>query len=310
MPNLYVLPNCDLILYSMLLAPSLGFTLFYVATYAGVIAWTTVLLGDFSDPGFAEEFPQLPAVALVSIGVFFILQTRELKRFFGQQSAMKKEQQVSNVLNFQSDAIVVVQSERPSSTNGERSGDEEVARQEVSPLSVLFCNSQSIRLFGFDFSKQPPSGEGDHLAQSMLQEPRFESLDRADNREAAVNSAVRTSRAFLGEQARAEQGTMVSLKDIMLRGTSRGEDEVESYVMRSHGLEPEFEDRDTDRAIIVRRLNLEFNGEECRVLNFTDITTYKRLKHEEETRTLLIERYGKYLNFGSKNSHARIVLKN
>ena len=148
------------------------------------------------------------------------------------------------------------------------------------------------------------------MAQSMLQEPRFESLDRADNREAAVNSAVRTSRAFLGEQARAEQGTMVSLRDIMLRGTSRGEDEVESYVMRSHGLEPELEDRDTDRAIIVRRLNLEFNGEECRVLNFTDITTYKRLKHEEETRTLLIERYGKYLNFGSKNSHVRIVLKN
>ena len=78
-------PNSDLLLYCMLLAPSLGFTLFYVAAYAAVVAWTTVLLGDWSDPGFAEEFPQQPAVALVSIGVFFILQTRELKRFVGQQ---------------------------------------------------------------------------------------------------------------------------------------------------------------------------------------------------------------------------------
>ena len=62
---------------------------------------------------------------------------------------------------------------------------------------------------------------------------------------------------------------------------------MESYIMRSYLLEPEFEDRETDRTIIVRRLNLTFNGEECRVLNFTDITTYKRLKQEEETSTLL-----------------------
>ena len=34
-------------------------------------------------------------------------------------------------------------------------------------------------------------------------------------------------------------------------------------------------------------MNLTFNGKDCQVLNFTDITMYKRLKHEEEKTRLL-----------------------
>ena len=46
-------------------------------------------------------------------------------------------------------------------------------------------------------------------------------------------------------------------------------------------------DNSGDRTIIVKRMNLKFNNKDCEVINFTDITTYKRLKHEEETNRLL-----------------------
>ena len=37
----------------------------------------------------------------------------------------------------------------------------------------------------------------------------------------------------------------------------------------------------------MKRMDMTFNDKDCQVLNFTDITTYKRLKHEEETNRLL-----------------------
>ena len=41
------------------------------------------------------------------------------------------------------------------------------------------------------------------------------------------------------------------------------------------------------KTIIVTRMNLNFNDEECFVISFTDISTYQRLKHEEEVNNLL-----------------------
>ena len=65
---------------------------------------------------------------------------------------------------------------------------------------------------------------------------------------------------------------------------------VETYVMRSTDLfQPAVNDaiEETDRTIIVKRMDLTFNEIECQVLNFTDITAYKRLKQEEEKNRLL-----------------------
>ena len=41
------------------------------------------------------------------------------------------------------------------------------------------------------------------------------------------------------------------------------------------------------KTIIVKRMKLNFNEVESRVINFTDITSYIRLKHEEEVNNLL-----------------------
>ena len=40
-------------------------------------------------------------------------------------------------------------------------------------------------------------------------------------------------------------------------------------------------------SLIITRMPLIFNDKECQVINFTDITTYKRLEQEEETNRLL-----------------------
>ena len=63
---------------------------------------------------------------------------------------------------------------------------------------------------------------------------------------------------------------------------------VESYVLLSDMVDAAAESNDQqDQSLIVKRMNLTFNDKECQVINFTDITTYKRLKREEEKGRLL-----------------------
>ena len=47
------------------------------------------------------------------------------------------------------------------------------------------------------------------------------------------------------------------------------------------------EDRENDKTIIVKRIEMIFNDKECLVLNFTDITPYKSLTQEKERSLLL-----------------------
>ena len=42
-----------------------------------------------------------------------------------------------------------------------------------------------------------------------------------------------------------------------------------------------------DLTMILKRTKLRFNDKECIVFNFQDITTYKKLKHEEDKGKLL-----------------------
>ena len=71
---------------------------------------------------------------------FYIQQKRELKRFYKELQAITKEKQVSNVLDSQSDAIVVIQ------PNDGVPEDENSS----SLFQFLFRNSMSIKLFGFN----------------------------------------------------------------------------------------------------------------------------------------------------------------
>lgn len=56
------------------------------------------------------------------------------------------------------------------------------------------------------------------------------------------------------------------------------------HVEPKHGEAAETEsnsdEADTKRKLIVQRMDLTFNGKECQVINFTDITMYHRLEKE------------------------------
>ena len=65
---------------------------------------------DMSDKKTRNFNLMLIGIFVLYGGIFFYLvQTKELRRFFDNQVTIKKEQQVSNVLDSQSDGIVVVQ---------------------------------------------------------------------------------------------------------------------------------------------------------------------------------------------------------
>ena len=50
-------------------------------------------------------------------------------------------------------------------------------------------------------------------------------------------------------------------------------------------------DKDHDLTLIVRRAKLRFNDSDCVVLNFQDITTQRKLKHEQEKGRLMSTLY-------------------
>ena len=59
---------------------------------------------------------------------------------------------------------------------------------------------------------------------------------------------------------------------------------MESYILRGSSDEKE---EGSERHIIVNRTELSFNDLDCQVINFTEITTYKKLEQAQETSRLL-----------------------
>ena len=68
---------------------------------------------------------------------------------------------------------------------------------------------------------------------------------------------------------------LVSLKDI-LDGDTRdsGPDSFESYIQVSNNLEHQdgSQQSDKDRQVNVTRIDINFNGKDCKLVTFTDVT--------------------------------------
>ena len=252
------------VIFCMLLSPSLGVTAIYILEHCIAIV---LLVSKKTGMEDAEEADQLliylPFAALCSFGIFTILHRRELKRFLQQRKSERKEQetqrkkdQLSGVLNAASDGIVVVKSRK------RHVGDEETGRTREHGLpSILFCNTKSITLFGHNFSQTQTGGAPEEQAQIALDEPRF--TPRGD----AQNDTVESS---------TKRDPLLSLKDIIRIETKISDVEaVESYQLQAEDAE--------DKTIIVKRTDLEYDDEECQVLNFADITAFELLRKREET---------------------------
>jgi len=75
----------------------------------------------------------VPGQVVFVILLAYVLQARELRRFFQQLKSEKKESQVSNILDSNVDAIIVVKSE-------ELSNAKLIENGEV-PLDFVLCNN-------------------------------------------------------------------------------------------------------------------------------------------------------------------------
>ena len=80
----------------LLLAPSFAFVLVYLPVFAGTSIWVILEQESISE----EDHIELIALTLLigaigSLGLFYILQKRELERFLQQQEIVKREQKIS-----------------------------------------------------------------------------------------------------------------------------------------------------------------------------------------------------------------------
>ena len=106
-----ILLRARLAIQSILLAPSLGKFLTYQTIYGCMILLTYLLLKLNKDK--YEEMERLlynmPSFCIVLFTLFYVLQKRELKRFFQQRKSERKESQLNSVLNSHTEAIIVVE---------------------------------------------------------------------------------------------------------------------------------------------------------------------------------------------------------
>ena len=78
-----------------------------------------------------------------------------MKRFYEAREAQRKEHQVSQVLDAQNDAIILVDADLEIDDRIDR----ELAVNEEKELNFEFCNSRSVELFGFDLTSINHLGE-------------------------------------------------------------------------------------------------------------------------------------------------------
>ena len=153
--------------FCLLICPSFGFMLIYILIFAIGVSWLSLLFGDMSSHTFVETLSIQPVYIIIIIVLFYLMQKRELKRFYQQQDVSDQGQQVLTVLNSQSDAIVVVQSD----SGNLLQSDNELMKDNL--FQFEFCNKQGLNLFGFYAVEDLENSERTDLSEDMINIPRF-----------------------------------------------------------------------------------------------------------------------------------------
>ena len=140
----------------------------------------------------------------------------------------------------------------------------------------MYSNSQSIKLFEYDFT-EPVNLENKVLdLQSPIDIPRFLAIDSKPLNamdDIDINSIV------YGQQ-NVTDPRLLSLKDILQKQEKVYDDadnNFECYLMNDNNMAIN-DDSENAKTIIVKRIQLQFDETESTVINFTDITAYIRLK--------------------------------
>ena len=140
----------------------------------------------------------------------------------------------------------------------------------------MYSNSQSIKLFEYDFT-EPVSLENKVLdLQSPIDIPRFLAIESKPLKamdDIDINSIV------YGQQ-NVTDPKLLSLKDILQKQEKVYDDadnNFECYLMNDNNMAIN-DDSENAKTIIVKRIQLQFDETESTVINFTDLTAYIRLK--------------------------------
>ena len=126
------------VLACFILAPSMFFVTIYTLVYASLSVYMFKVLSIVE---VQEIQLEMPSHIFISLGLFYILQRRELKRFFEQKVTSTKEQHLSNILNSHSDAIIVFEANPQHDEIKNANGG--AKENKPSFVNFLLCNSQS-----------------------------------------------------------------------------------------------------------------------------------------------------------------------
>ena len=163
--------------FCALLAPSYIHAIAYIFFFLIAAFWKVYAIYEGSDREKTEIIASILIIGgIMSLAVFYILQKRELTRYFETCDAQQKELQVSNGLYEQNDAIVIVTKNSIESQNQQGQDDDERRH-----INFEFLNKKSTELFGFDLND-------DFERNEKLKKPNFIALDQGNsfNNERAV----------------------------------------------------------------------------------------------------------------------------
>ena len=137
-------------IFNLILSPSLGMmVLGHMLPYVLVSVPLVAKYGSAEMP-FLSEFPLL---FLCNCIAFYVFQYRELRRFYEQADSNNQRNQLQSVLESMSDSVLVIEPGADFNKSSQDDDSTELHKVEPGPVGsevpdILFCNAQSIELFG------------------------------------------------------------------------------------------------------------------------------------------------------------------
>ena len=126
--------------FSLCAVPNTKWFAMFTLALMGCLAILSIKFGDLDNEMFKETLQQQPFNIMSSFVCYHIAQNIRLNRFFKERRIKLQSEQMSDVLNSQSDAILAYEK-----INLNSSGN-------YKPLNILFSNLKAFKLFSYDFS--------------------------------------------------------------------------------------------------------------------------------------------------------------
>ena len=97
--------------FCLLITPSFNFLLFgYAPPYIIGVVYLISTEANLDNPAFIEIISIQPVYFMSGYAMFYLMQHRELRSFFALKASNQKSEQLLEILNSQSDSVIVISS--------------------------------------------------------------------------------------------------------------------------------------------------------------------------------------------------------